>query len=284
MSDMATALAGPAATTREGRATDARIVRIVGALAEAAPLGGAALYELVRVGENGLLGEVIRLDGDRATIQVFEETTGLRLGESVGRTGRPLAVELGPGLLGSVLDGVGRPLDRLAEIGGDFIRGGLTAATLATDREWEVDVVRVAGGHVSGGDILGTLRASAGPARHVLVPPGVSGRIDAIDGGSLRIGDRLARLEDGTELSLSHAWPVRRARPVATRLAGDRPFLTGQRVFDFLFPVAEGGTVAVPGGFGTPTSASRLSRTCDHERTPPAGRCPPAGRTTRATT
>ncbi|MDX1577452.1 MAG: V-type ATP synthase subunit A, partial [Gemmatimonadota bacterium] len=225
-----------------------RLVRLVGALAEVAPLSDAALYELVRVGEQGLLGEVIRLDEDRATVQVFEETTGLRLGEPVTRSGRPLAIELGPGLLGSVLDGVGRPLERLAEEGGNFIEGGTRAPTLDEGREWDVEPLRRVGDRVTGGDVLARLTDEEGPSRTILVPPGHSGRLDDITGGVRRVGETLARLEDGTELGLSHSWPVRRPRPVARRLAGDRPFLTGQRVLDFLFPVAEGGTVAVPGG------------------------------------
>lgn len=232
-------------------AQQARLVRVVGALAEATPLGMAGLYELVRVGEQGLLGEVIRLDGDRATIQVFEETTGLRLGEPVVRTGRPLAIQLGPGLLGSVLDGVGRPLDRMAETGGSFLRGGIEATTLSEDVFWEFEPDRDAGDDLEPGDILGWLRGVEGPPRAVLVPPDVAGRLQGIEAGAHRIGDAIARLEDGTPLGLSHSWPVRRPRPVAARIAADRPFLTGQRVLDFLFPVAEGGTVAVPGGFGT---------------------------------
>ncbi|MFW6083654.1 MAG: V-type ATP synthase subunit A [Gemmatimonadota bacterium] len=237
------------ATTVAG--SEARLVRVVGALAEAAPLGGAGLYELVRVGDHGLLGEVIRLDGDRATIQVFEETTGLRLGEPVVRTGRPLAVQLGPGLLGSVLDGVGRPLHRMAETGGPFIRAGAEATTLPDDATWEFEPTRAPGDRVSGGDVLGRLPEAAGAARSVLVPPDVGGRVAEIEQGARGVRDVVARLDDGTSLGLSHMWPVRRPRPVSGRLPADRPFLTGQRVFDFLFPVAEGGTVAVPGGFGT---------------------------------
>lgn len=232
----------------EGRA---RLVRVVGALVEAAPLGDVMLYELMRVGEAGLLGEVIRLDGDRAIIQVFEETTGLRLGEPVVRTGSPLAVELGPGLLGSVLDGVGRPLHRLADRAGAFIRGGVEARTLPEDRDWTVEPALEVGDEVSGGDVLARLEETEGPAGVVLVPPRLSGRVEEIRSGVHRIGDVVARLEGGDEIGLSHVWPVRRPRPVAARLPADRPFLTGQRVFDFLFPVAEGGSVAVPGGFGT---------------------------------
>lgn len=227
-----------------------RLVRIVGALAVAAPLADAGLYELVRVGERGLLGEVIRLEGDRATIQVFEETTGLRLGEPVERTGAPLAVELGPGLLGSVLDGVGRPLERLAEAAGDFLVSGVSAATLDPRRTWEVEPACGPGDFVRGGDVIGHV-AGTGEGRQVLVPPGRSGRVALVHEGALHTGVPFVELEGGDGLALSHHWPVRKARPVAARLAGDRPFLTGQRVIDFLFPVSRGGTVAVPGGFGT---------------------------------
>ncbi|MGD8494792.1 MAG: V-type ATP synthase subunit A [Gemmatimonadales bacterium] len=230
--------------------SEARLVRVVGALVEAAPLAGVRLYELMRVGARGLLGEVIRLDGERATIQVFEETTGLRLGEPVRRTGSPLSIELGPGLLGSVLDGVGRPLERLAQEAGAFVRGGVVAPTLDPDREWAIEPVRAVGDVVHAGDVLVRL-PDGGPSRVVLVPPGTEGRIAELASGPLRIGDPVARLVDGQEIGLSHEWPVRRPRPVAGRLPADRPFLTGQRVFDFLFPVAEGGAVAVPGGFGT---------------------------------
>ncbi|HEU5358584.1 MAG TPA: V-type ATP synthase subunit A [Gemmatimonadales bacterium] len=227
------------------------LVRVSGALAEARPLRGATLYELARVGDRGLFAEVVRLDGDRGTLQVYEETNGLAIGEPVALTGGPLTVELGPGLLGSVLDGVGRPLRRIAETSGDLIAAGTSIATLEPGRKWSFTPVAAVGASVTGGDVLGTVEERPGFVHRVLVPPGVTGTIAALEAGSAGVWDPVGRLADGTPLTLAHRWPVRRPRPVAGRLPLRRPFVTGQRVFDFLFPVAEGGSVAVPGGFGT---------------------------------
>jgi V/A-type H+-transporting ATPase subunit A len=231
--------------------SDARIIRVAGAIAEAQPLGDAALYELVEVGELGLLGEVIRIQGDVATIQVFEETTGLGLHEPVRRTGGSLTTELGPGLLGSILDGVGRPLPGLAERSGDFMAPGMTLPTLDPTASWSFAPAIEPGTTVSEGDVLGTVEERPGMTHRILVPPGKGGRIADIQQGDFTISDAVATLEDGARLSLSHPWPIRERRPFARRLPGDRPFITGQRVFDLLFPVVEGGSVAVPGGFGT---------------------------------
>jgi V/A-type H+-transporting ATPase subunit A len=229
----------------------ARLTRISGSLAEARPMPGAALYELARVGHRGLLGEVIRVHGDVATLQVYEETTGLETGEPVGATGDALTVALGPGLLGSILDGVGRPLGRIAELTGNFIQPGASAETLDPGTRWSFTPVAAAGQAVGPGDLLGTVPERPGIEHRVLMPPDRSGILERIDAGTFSVHDVIARLGDGTELRLAHPWPVRRPRPVTARLPDDRPFVTGQRVLDFLFPVAEGGTVAVPGGFGT---------------------------------
>ncbi len=231
--------------------TAPRILRVSGALAEAAPLPGVALYELVRVGARGLLGEVIRVSGERATIQVYEDTTGLQLGEPVTATGQSLAIHLGPGLLGAVLDGVGRPLASLAAQTGDFIAPGITAATLDAARPWDFTPRARRGDRVSGGDVLGTVEERPGVTHHVMVPPGVAGQIATLAAGAHTVGEPIGTLEDGTPLHLGHHWPVRQPRPARQRLPAARPLVTGQRVFDFLFPVAEGGSVAVPGGFGT---------------------------------
>ncbi|HET7250270.1 MAG TPA: V-type ATP synthase subunit A [Gemmatimonadales bacterium] len=227
------------------------VVRISGALAEAEPLGGASLYELARVGHQGLLGEVIRVAGQRATIQVYEETSGLAVGEPVALTGQSLTVELGPGLLGSVLDGVGRPLATVARATGDFVRPGAAASTLDRETQWAFTPRVTPGTRVGGGDVLGTVIERGGFVHRVLVPPTVSGLVAALDAGNYTVTDPIGRLGDGTSLALSHTWPVRQPRPIARRLPLGAPLVTGQRVFDFLFPVAEGGSVAVPGGFGT---------------------------------
>ncbi len=231
--------------------TEARITRVAGAIAEAEPLGHAALYELVEVGERRLLGEVIRIDGNVATIQVFEETSGLALEEPVRLTGSSLTTQLGPGLLGSILDGVGRPLQGLADRSGDFIAPGATLPILDPEARWAFAPTIAAGVTVSSGDVLGVVEERPGLMHQVMVPPGMSGRVADIQQGTFTVLDTIATLEDGSALRLSHSWPIRERRPMGRRLPGDRPFITGQRVFDLLFPVVEGGSVAVPGGFGT---------------------------------
>jgi V/A-type H+-transporting ATPase subunit A len=235
--------------------SDARIVRVAGALIEARPLSGA-LYELALVGTHRLLGEIVRQSGDTATIQVYEETSGLALGEPVEAMGTALAAQLGPGLLGSVLDGTGRPLARLAEAAGDFIGAGLAASTLDSSRKWIFEPALEVGAAVEGGDILGTVEETEGLTHAVLVPPNVKGTLASITAGSFTVEDQIGALQDGTSLHLAHRWPIRVPRPIAQRLATKRPFVTGQRVFDLLFPVAEGGACAVPGGFGTGKTSS----------------------------
>lgn len=225
------------------------VTRITGTLAEARPLRDASLYELVRVGTRGLLGEVIRFTGNTATLQIFEDTTGLTVGATVTTTGSSLTAELGPGLLGSVLDGVGRPLARLAEATGDFIAPGATAPTLDRSRRWRFTARARVGDLVAPGDVLGVVDERI--EHRVLVPPGVSGTLAAIGDGELSVDEPIGRLADGTPLWLSQRWPIRTPRPIAQRLPSDRALVTGQRVFDLLFPLAEGGTIAVPGGFGT---------------------------------
>jgi V/A-type H+-transporting ATPase subunit A len=231
--------------------TGPHLTRITGTLAEARPLRDAALYDLVRVGARGLLGEIIRFSGDTATLQIFEDTTGLAIGAPVITTGAPLTAELGPGLLGAVLDGVGRPLARLAEATGDFITPGAIAPTLDRARRWRFAARRAPGDRVGPGDVLGEVVEGGGLVHAILVPPGVAGELAAIGDAELTVDDAAATLVDGTPLRLAQRWPIRSPRPVAHRLPTDRPFVTGQRIFDLLFPLAEGGTVAVPGGFGT---------------------------------
>jgi V/A-type H+-transporting ATPase subunit A len=228
-----------------------RLIRLSGALAEARPMPDAALYELARVGERHLLGEVIRIQGDLATLQVYEETNGLKIGEPIEPTGGALTVELGPGLLGAILDGTGRPLERLAEVTGDFIGPGTDAATLDRAARWRFTPAVRVGDAVEGGDVIGTVQERPGFTHAIMMPPGTAGVVLAISEGEFTVEDEIGRLDRGPPLKLVQTWPVRRPRPVAVRLPDDRPFVTGQRVFDFLFPVAEGGAVVVPGGFGT---------------------------------
>ncbi len=230
---------------------EARITRVAGAMVQAVPLNDAQLYELVRVGERGLMGEIIRTQGEIATIQVFEDTSSLSLGETVERSGAPLCAHLGPGLLGSILDGVGRSLGKLAELEGDFIAPGTAAPSFDLERRWQFQAERSQGDAVGAGDVLGWVEERPGFRHSIMVPPGVGGTIIEIDTADRASDETVAKLDNGAELPLAHTWPVRRARPRRDTLPGTRPFFTGQRVLDLLFPVAEGGSVAVPGGFGT---------------------------------
>jgi V/A-type H+-transporting ATPase subunit A len=234
----------------QAAAPERRLVRVVGALAEATGMGDAVLNELVRVGDAKLLAEVLRISGDRATLQVFEETMGLGLEQGVHREGQPLSIELGPGLLGSVIDGIGRPLNEVARQSGDFIAPGTTAATLDRSSTWDFTPLLTDGASVGPGDVVGTVLERGGFVHRVMVPPGRSGTLRGVRRGPVKLDAPVATLDDGP-LYLSQRWPVRRPRPFASRLDTSCPLLTGQRVFDLLFPVAEGGTVAVPGGFGT---------------------------------
>jgi V/A-type H+-transporting ATPase subunit A len=246
-------MVGPASAqdTAVPTAAAARITRISGALVEAAPMAQASLYELALIGHERLLGEVVRVRGALGTLQVYEETNGLRVGEPVSLSGRPLDVRLGPGLLGSILDGVARPLLRVAQNMGDFILPGSTAPTLDATRRWGFAATLEPGVQVRGGDVLGRVMEGARFEHRILVPPDVTGVLADLHSGEFTIDEPIGFLQDGTPLRLAVAWPVRRARPVRRRLPGDRPFITGQRVLDFLFPAAEGASVALPGGFGT---------------------------------
>ncbi|TPW08649.1 MAG: V-type H+-transporting ATPase subunit A, partial [bacterium] len=212
---------------------------------------GARMYNRVVVGQAGLLGEVIRLEEDRATIQVYEDTTGLSLGEAVMDAGEPLQVELGPGLLASVFDGVQRPLEAIRQEQGDFIGRGVVVPALSRTKRWPFVPSVKSGDRVSGGDVIGVIAETPRIEHRVLIPPGVSGTVAEIREGSFRVTETIAALDNGTALTLIQKWPVRTPRPFRERLSPTLPFITGQRIFDLLFPVAAGGTAIVPGGFGT---------------------------------
>ncbi len=233
------------------------IIRVAGPVVVAENLVGAQMYEVIRVGERGLIGEVIRLEGDRATIQVYEDTSGLRVGEPVQATGAPLQVELGPGLLGSIFDGVQRPLPLLRDQAGDFIARGVTASAIDRTRTWEFTPAVRAGAVVEPGDLLGTVPETSHLVHRVLVPPTLRGRIEEIRAGAFTLDETIGALRaDGDRnaplaLKLAQTWPVRRGRPYARKLDPDTPLFTGQRVIDSFFPVAKGGTAIIPGGFGS---------------------------------
>ncbi|MBI4010389.1 MAG: ATP synthase subunit A [Candidatus Aenigmarchaeota archaeon] len=227
-----------------------KLYRISGPVVVAEGLD-AKMYELVKVGNEKLLGEVIQITGDRVTIQVYEETTGLRPGEPVEGTGASLSVELGPGLLSQIYDGVQRPLPVLAKMSGDFISRGLTASALDENKKWDFAAKVKKGDEVVGGNILGTVQETKYFEHKILVPPNVKGKIKEINSGKFNVRQPIGELDDGTKLYLSHKWPVRTPRPVKEKLMPTIPMITGQRILDSLFPIAKGGTAAIPGPFGS---------------------------------
>jgi len=233
------------------------IYSIAGPVVIAEKMRGAAMYELVRVGTAGLMGEIIRIEGDTATIQVYEETAGLMVGDVVLRTRKPLSVELGPGLMQSIFDGVQRPLKDIAEISQSiFIPKGVSAHALDRSKEWEfVPTHFKVGDHITGGDVYGTVRENSLITTHsVMLPPGNMGTITWIaPAGNYTVKDDVLEIEfqgEKKHFTMAHSWPVRVPRPVAEKVASDTPLLTGQRVLDCLFPCVQGGTCAIPGAFG----------------------------------
>jgi len=241
--------------------TAAAITRVNGPVVEIRTDGGLAMLDLVEVGPQRLPGEVIALEGEIATVQVYEYTGGLKPGDEIVPTGGPLAAELGPGLLGGVFDGVLRPL----QSGAAWIEPGGAGGTRGADRRWSFTPAARVGAQLTAGAALGTIRESAAIDHHVLVPPVGGGTVEWIAPRSeLRLGDPVARVS-GCELGLTQRWPVRRPRPVRARLAGGGPLVTGQRVLDLLFPVARGSTAAIPGGFGTGKTVAlqQIAKWCD---------------------
>jgi V/A-type H+/Na+-transporting ATPase subunit A len=231
-----------------------RIVSAAGPVIRVAGLDGVAAGEVVRVGRARLLGEVLSVSGDTSTVQVHEETAGLRVDDPVEATGAPLLAELGPGLLGSTFDGLQRPLDTLAAGGTARLRPGIEMPALDDTCRWPFTPARQPGDEVGPGDVLGTVLE--GPIEHrIMLPPGAEpGVIRVLDAGDYTIADAIGTLETArgsVALSLAQTWPIRLARPVGERLGVDEPLVTGQRIIDMLFPVAKGGTAVIPGGFGT---------------------------------
>jgi len=245
------------------------IERITGPVVVARDMLGAQMYELVKAGDAGLIGEVIRVEGEKATVQVYEETVGIKPGEKVERTGRPLSVELGPGMINQIYDGIQRPLPTLREIAGTFITRGVTSSALDRKKTWHF-LPKVKTGHkVVGGDVLGEVPETVLVTQHIIVPPDVAGTVKAIvRENDYRVTDDIAELDTPNgrvKLQLMHTWPVRKARPIKSKLPSVVPLLTGQRIMDFFFPIAKGGTAAIPGGFGTGKTVmqQQLSRWAD---------------------
>ncbi len=216
---------------------------------------GSQMYEVVRVGEQGLIGEIIRLEEDKATVQVYEETAGIKPGEKVERTGKALSVELGPGITGQIYDGIQRPLTILFEKTGPFVKRGIAPSAIDKSRKWHFVPTVQKGANVSGGDVLGTVKETSLITQKIMVPPNMSGRIVSVtDEGDYTVTEPIAELETTggpVPLFLMSTWPVRAARAFKRKLPSDTPLLTGQRIMDFFFPIVKGGTAAIPGGFGT---------------------------------
>jgi len=227
------------------------IIKIAGPAVIARGMTGARMYDIVHVGKERLIGEIIRLDGDTAFIQVYEDTSGLYVGEPVESTSLPLTVELGPGLLFGIYDGIQRPLKDIRQQKGDFIERGATAVALDRDKRWAFRPTVKVGDEVGPGDVIGEVQ-EFGFLHRIMVPPDAARvPVKEIRGGEFGVTDVVGRLEDGRELRLMHTWPVRFARPLARRLEPREPLVTGQRIIDVLFPVAQGGTAAIPGPFGS---------------------------------
>ncbi len=230
------------------------VARVSGPVVIAEGLEGAKMYDVVRVGSLGLVGEIIRLVGGTATVQVYEDTTGIRPGDPVETTGQALSVELGPGLLKSIYDGVQRPLDVIQKSLGDFITRGFVAPPLDEKAKWDFTATAKAGDSVSAGAVLGTVQETPLILHKILVPPGVEGTIGKLASGSYTIREPIGSIKTASgaqPLYLSHRWVVRIPRPVQQKLAPGIPLVTGQRVVDSFFPVAKGGTACVPGPFGS---------------------------------
>lgn len=233
----------------------AEIIRVTGPVVEARGMTGCRMYETVRVGKEELIGEIIILEGDRATIQVYEETIGLTPGEPVFRTNSPLSVELGPGLMGTIFDGIERPLQTILNDTGNMIHRGVVAPALDRKAKWTFSPLQDPGDFVQEGDRIGKIDETISVTHYILVPPGVNGTIRSIVGkGSYTVDTPVAvitTIEGDISITMVQRWPVRVGRPIKKKLDPNEPLITGQRIIDTLFPLARGGTAAIPGPFGS---------------------------------
>ena len=230
------------------------IVKISGPLVVAEGMRDANMFDVVRVSQKRLIGEIIEMHGDRASIQVYEETAGLGTGEPVESTGEPMSAELGPGLIGSIYDGIQRPLDDIRKVCGNSLHRGVEVPSLKRERLWNFTPSVKEGDEVQGGDVIGTVPETDIVLHKIMVPNGVSGRVKSIKEGEFHVDETVCVLETEKgehELKMFQKWPVRRGRPYKKKLSPDMPLVTGQRVVDCLFPIAKGGVAAIPGPFGS---------------------------------
>ena len=235
--------------------TTGKISKIAGPLVVATGMREANMFDVVRVSDSKLIGEIIEMHGDRASIQVYEETSGLGTGEPVESTGEPLSVELGPGLIEGIFDGIQRPLEKIRELVGNSLVRGVEVPALDRDKKWHFVPKAKPGDKVVGGDILGTVQETEIVEHRIMVKPGVVGTVKSIAEGDYTVTEQIGSIEtaNGEELpvTLMQKWPVRRGRPFEKKLAPNVPLVTGQRVVDTLFPIAKGGVAAIPGPFGS---------------------------------
>lgn len=230
------------------------ITKISGPLVVAEGMRDSNMFDVVRVSSKRLMGEIIEMHGDRASIQVYEETAGLGTGETVESTGMPMSVELGPGLIGSIYDGVQRPLDDIRKVCGNNLQRGVEVPSLKRDSVWHFTPSVKVGDTVVGGDVIGTVQETALVLHKIMLPNGIEGKVKSISEGDFKVADTVYVIETGDgdkEFSLLQKWPVRRGRPYKKKLPPDRLLVTGQRVIDCLFPIAKGGVAAIPGPFGS---------------------------------
>ena len=237
---------------------EGQIYRISGPVVTAKGMS-AAMYDVVRVGEEGLMGEVIEIHGDQSVIQVYEDTSGIRPGEPVLNTQETLSVALGPGLLTQIYDGIQRPLQTLEEQMGFFITRGVDADAFDMEKTWTFEPVASVGDEVSGGNVIGHVQETETIVHKIMIPPNVSGTIKSIESGDFNVTQTVATLEDGTEIQMMQKWPVRSPRPYQTKYAPDTPLITGMRILDFLFPLAKGGAAGIPGPFGSGKTVTQQS-------------------------
>ncbi|MBM6837178.1 V-type ATP synthase subunit A, partial [Clostridium saudiense] len=231
-----------------------KIIKVSGPLVVAEGMDEANIFDMVKVGEKGLIGEIIEMRGDKASIQVYEETTGIGTGDPVETTGEPLSLELGPGLIESMFDGIQRPLDAFEKAANSpFLEKGISVNSLNRERVWNFKPTVQIGDEVSSGDIIGTVQETTVVLHKIMVPYGISGKVKEIKSGEFTVVDTICVLETekgNKELTMMQKWPARKGRPYETKLKPTVPMTTGQRVIDTFFPVAKGGAAAVPGPFG----------------------------------
>ncbi len=232
-----------------------KIVKVAGPLVVASGMEDADMFDVVRVGDLGLIGEIIEMRGDKASIQVYEDTAGIGPGAPVVTTGAQLSVELGPGLIETMYDGIQRPLEAMVEVAGSNITRGIKVPALNREKKWEFVPVVSVGDEVEAGDIIGTVQETVVIQQKIMVPYGISGTVESIESGEFTVEETVCRVRtaDGEvkELQMMQKWPVRRGRPYREKLVPEMPLITGQRVIDTMFPIAKGGVAAVPGPFGS---------------------------------